>query len=148
MSKKLVAETTTSISASRKQVWDALVTPESIKQYMFGADVESDWEKGSPITWKGDFNGRKFEDHGEILEIDPECLLRYSHFSPLSGKEDRAENYHTVTIEIWGLGDRSTVMLTQDNIAVADERNESQKIWATMLEGLKKVVEEQAAATA
>ena len=148
MNKNLVAEASTAIAAGRGLVWDALVTPDAIKHYMFGAEVESDWEPGSPITWKGEFNGRKFEDKGEILEIEPERLLQYSHFSPLSGKEDRAENYHTVTIQISGSGDESVVSLAQDNNADDDERRESEKNWNTMLEGLKKYVEEKASVSA
>ena len=148
MNKNLTAEATTTIAAGRGLVWDALVTPDAIKHYMFGAEVESDWEPGSPITWKGEFNGRPFEDKGEILEIEPERLLQYSHFSPLTGKEDRAENYHTVTIQLSGSGDESVVSLAQDNNADDDERRESEKNWNTMLEGLKKYVEEKASVAA
>jgi len=45
----------------------------------------------------------------------PERILRYSHFSPLSGVPDRPENYHTVTIELSGDGDQTKVSLAQDN---------------------------------
>ena len=78
MSKNLVAQATTSIGASKSKVWEALVTPDAIKQYMFGADVESDWSKGSKITWKGEMKGKKYEDKGVILKIDPKKTLQYS----------------------------------------------------------------------
>jgi hypothetical protein len=42
MSKGLVATATASIAADKTKVWKALIAPEAIKQYMFGADVESD----------------------------------------------------------------------------------------------------------
>jgi Activator of Hsp90 ATPase homolog 1-like protein len=38
------------ISASREQVWTALTDPEQIKKYMFGSQVVTDWEQGSPIV--------------------------------------------------------------------------------------------------
>jgi uncharacterized protein YndB with AHSA1/START domain len=54
MSKNLVANAKTSIEAAKSRVWQALVAPDAIKQYMFGADVESNWSEGSTITWQGE----------------------------------------------------------------------------------------------
>ncbi len=141
MSKNLVANATTSIGATRSEVWEALVTPAAIKQYMFGADVESDWSKGSAIKWKGEMKGKKYEDKGVILKIEPDQTLQYSHFSPLSGKPDKAENYHTVSISLAGTGNETEVSLSQDNNSDEKTRNESAKNWGTMLEGRKKYVE-------
>ncbi len=141
MSRNLVANATTSIGAAKSKVWQALVTPEAIKQYMFGADVESGWTKGSAITWKGEMKGTKYQDKGVILEIEPEKKLRYSHFSPLSGKPDKAENYHTVSISLSGSGKETEVSLSQDNNADEKSRQESEKNWRKMLEGLKQYVE-------
>ena len=107
MSKNLVANATTSIGATRSRVWEALVTPAAIKKYMFGADVESDWRKGSEIKWKGGMKGKKYEDKGVILKIEPEQTLQYSHFSPLSGKPDKPENYHTITINLSDIGNET-----------------------------------------
>ena len=68
----------------------ALVDPAAIKQYMFGTTVESDWREGSSIVWKGEWQGRAYEDKGVILRLEPGRLLQYSHFSPLSGAPGRA----------------------------------------------------------
>ena len=73
---------------------------EQIKEYMFGSQVVTDWRQGSPITWKGTYEDKEYEDKGEILEIEPERRLRVTHFSPLSGQEDRPENYHTLSYEL------------------------------------------------
>src|SRR5688572_28839983 len=102
MSKNLVAEATTTVEAAKSQVWSALVSPAAIKQYMFGAEVESDWTEGSKITWKGSMNGRRYEDKGTILKMEPEKTIQYTHFSPLTSKPDKPENYHTVTINLSG----------------------------------------------
>ena len=141
MNRNIVANATTSIGATRAEVWAALVTPDSIKHYMFGAEVESDWNKGSGITWRGEFKGKKYEDKGVILDIAPEQTLQYSHFSPLSGKPDKPENYHTVTFSLSGGANETKVSLSQDNNADEKARKESAKNWGTMLEGLKKYVE-------
>lgn len=130
-----------SINSNKKEVWDALVNPVAIKRYMFGAEIESDWREGSDITWRGEFNGMKYEDKGVILRIEPEKLLSYSHYSSLSGKPDIADNYHFVTIHIADGADRTEVSLTQDNNEDENARLESEKNWTVMLEALKAYVE-------
>jgi uncharacterized protein YndB with AHSA1/START domain len=144
MSKNLVAKVTTSIAATRREVWRALITPAAIKQYMFGADVESDWRVGSEIKWKGEVKGKRYEDKGVVLKFEPDQTLQYSHFSPLSGKPDEAENYHSVSIRLAGTGNETEVSLSQDNNFDEKTRQESEKNWGAMLEGLKKYVEEAA----
>jgi uncharacterized protein YndB with AHSA1/START domain len=148
MSKNLTAKATTSIAATKNRVWVALITPSAIKQYMFDTDVESNWSEGSEIKWKGELKGKKYEDKGFILKIEAEKTLQYSHFSPLSGKPDQPENYHTVTINLSGEGDKTDVALSQDNNADEKLRKESEKNWGAMLEGLKKYVEKSSSATA
>ena len=137
------------LDVSKEAVWKALTTPESIKEYMFGADVKSDWKVGSPITWSGEFKGKSYEDKGEILEFDKGNKLAYSHFSPLSRMPDKPENYHTVTITLSGANQNKTnVRLEQDNNANEEAKAESEKNWNTMLDGLKKHVEESRSSTA
>jgi uncharacterized protein YndB with AHSA1/START domain len=141
MGNNLVSKATASIGASKDQVWKALVTPQAIKQYMFGADVQSDWRTGSAITWTGEVKGKQYEDKGVILKIEPEQTLQYSHFSPLAGKPDQPENYHTVTIDLAGSGNNTEVSLSQDNNSNEEARKESEQNWEAMLDGLKKYVE-------
>jgi uncharacterized protein YndB with AHSA1/START domain len=141
MNKNLLAEAAITVNATIDKVWDALVNPAAIKQYMFGADVSSDWKPGSRIVWKGEWQGKSFEDKGEVLEIKPRQKLRYSHFSPLSGQPDKPENYHTVTIDLSQAGSQTKVLLSQDNNATEAAREHSQKNWQMMLDGLKKYVE-------
>ena len=58
--KPIVARASISVSAPRSNTWDALVNPETIRKYMFGARVVSDWKTGSPITWEGEWKGKPF----------------------------------------------------------------------------------------
>jgi uncharacterized protein YndB with AHSA1/START domain len=139
--KNLIARAQINIHASQKRVWEALVNPEQIKNYMFGTDVISDWKEGSPIIWKGIWQGKSYEDKGTILKIEPEHRLQYDHYSPMMGKPDLPENYHTVTVEIKGNGNGTTVSLTQDNNGSEPAREHSEKNWKMMLEELKKLLE-------
>ena len=138
-----VARAVTTIHASISNVWNAVVDPALIKQYMFGASVSSDWKEGSPIVWKGEWQGKPYEDKGVILRIEPTHVLQYSHFSPLSGQPETPENYHTVTLELCEEPSGTRVSLSQDNNATEQAREHSEKNWNTMLAGLKKVVEQQ-----
>ncbi len=142
MNKNLVAKASIVISAPREQVWKALVDPDAIRQYMFGTQVVSHWYVGSPIVWKGEWQGKTYEDKGTILQLQPERTLQYSHFSPLSGMPDLPENYHTVTVELSPEGNQTEVVLAQDHNASEEERTHSEQNWAMMLAALKKFVEQ------
>ena len=131
----------TTISASREVIWKALTTPQQIKKYLFGSDVESTWEVGSPITFAGEWQGKRYEDHGVILDSEPLSLLRISHYSPLSGKPDIPENYHTVEYRIEDDADACRVTITQGNNSNDAEVNESEKTWRQVLANLKDLLE-------
>jgi uncharacterized protein YndB with AHSA1/START domain len=122
-------------------VWDAFINPRTIKQYMFGTDVISDWKPGSPIVWKGEWQGRSYEDKGMIHQLQPERLLQYTHFSPVSGDPDTPESYHTVTIELTQAPQRTHVSLAQDNNHTEQSREHSERNWRMMLTTLKTLLE-------
>jgi uncharacterized protein YndB with AHSA1/START domain len=142
MDKNLVAKASVIVNATTEEVWDALVDPGAIKEYMFGADVSSDWRVGSPITWTGEWQGRRYEDKGQVLQVTRGKTLQYSHFSPLAGLPDKPENYHTVTINLAGNGAHTRVSLFQDNNPTEEAREHSEKNWQTMLAELKKYLED------
>jgi len=129
MEKDLAATATTTIDAPASDVWDALVNPEKIKQYMFGTNVVSDFKEGSPITWKGEWKGKPYEDKGVIKRATPGRVLEYTH------------NEHTVIVELSGNNRTTKVHLWQDNNPNEKAKQESEKNWAMMLEGLKKMLE-------
>ena len=141
MGKEIIARASITIRAPVAKVWDALVKPEIIKQYMFGTAVASDWKEGSPITWKGEWKGKAYQDKGVIKRINPPRLLQYTHFSPLTGEPDKPENYHTVTVELSEDPAGTRVVLAQDNNANEEAREHSETNWKMMLEGLKKLLE-------
>jgi uncharacterized protein YndB with AHSA1/START domain len=141
----LVANAFVTVNAAPEKVWKALVDPRAIKEYMFGTNVASEWKKGSKMTWKGEWQGRQYEDKGTILDLQPGRRLQYSHFSPLTGEPDKPENYHTVTIDLAADGNRTRVSLSQNNNATEEARAHSQKNWEMMLGALKKYLEGKAA---
>jgi uncharacterized protein YndB with AHSA1/START domain len=136
-----MASAETDIQATPQRVWEALTDPAQVAKYMFGTRIESTWQPGTPITWRGEYEGKKYEDHGEVLEVVPGRRLKVTHFSPLGGQKDVPENYHTVTYDLEDRGGRTHVVLKQDNNADVDEAKHSAANWETMLAGLKKHVE-------
>jgi uncharacterized protein YndB with AHSA1/START domain len=141
MGENLIAKASTLIDAPIDKVWTALITPESIKQYMFGTTVASEWREGSPITWKGEWEGKPYEDKGVILKLQPQRTLEYSHFSPLMGRPDKPENYHRVKIDLSRAGDQTRVDLAQDNNLTEEARAHSEKNWNMMLAAMKDFLE-------
>ena len=136
-----VATAETDIDAPPKRVWAALTDPDQIKEYMFGSQVVTDWKQGSAIVWKGEYEGKSYEDKGEIVEIEPKRRLKVTHFSPLSGEADVPENYHMLLYELEERDGTTHLSLSQDNNASEEAAEHSRANWEKMLAGLKEVVE-------
>jgi uncharacterized protein YndB with AHSA1/START domain len=135
-----VATAETDIEATPARVWAVLTDPEQLKRLWFGAEVTTDWTPGSPITWSGEFDGKAYQDKGEILEVEPERLLRLTHYSPLTGQPDVPENYHTLTYELSG---STHLKLSQDNNGSEDEAKHSQQMWEQLVAAVKEAAEGQ-----
>ena len=118
-----------------------MTDPDQVAQYMMGSRVETDWQPGSPITWSGEWEGRPYQDKGQVLAAEPGRLLKVTHYSPLTGDDDVAENYHTLRYELSQAGDGTAVSLTQDGCESEEQAERFSQNWQGMLEGLKKVAE-------
>jgi uncharacterized protein YndB with AHSA1/START domain len=130
------------IDVSVDAVWHALTNPDQIKLYMHGADTVTDWVVGQPIVWRGEWQGKPYEDKGVILAFEPQTLLSYTHWSPLGGSEDKPENYHTVTYELRGDATKTNLRLTQSNNptqAAADSM--ATNAWGPMMQNFKELLE-------
>ena len=141
MNDNLVATATVRVAAGPDDVWRAITDPELVARYYFGTTLESDWEPGSPITWTGEYEGTRYHDHGTVLEVVPRERLVHTHFSPLTGREDVPENYHTLTWTLKEQPGATEFTLSQDNNASAGEAEHSKGMWDSLVAGVKKVAE-------
>jgi len=141
MNKTFTSKSATTINAPASKVWDALIKPELIKQYLFGTEVTTDWRVGSPITYKGEWEGKTYEDKGKVLQIEKGKLLVSTFWSSLSGLADIPENYKTVRYELSADDKGTRLTITQDNNISQEEADHSGQNWETVLEGIKKLVE-------
>lgn len=129
------------INASAEEVWKAITTPELIKHRFFGVDTVTDWEVGSPLVHKGEYQGKPYEDKGEVLRFEPPRLLVHSHWSPVSGKPDSPENYQEVT---WALSDQNgatELTITEHNLPSEEAKGVTEESWKTVLNNLKELLE-------
>jgi uncharacterized protein YndB with AHSA1/START domain len=136
-----IARADTTIDAAPDKVWALLTQRGPDPDIMFGAEVISDWLVGSPVRWKGEWQGKEFEDKGEVLEIDPPNRLVVTHFSPMSGEEDAEANYHRLSYVLAPEGDGTRVELEQAGNSTEEAAEHSLENWQAMLDGLKKAAE-------
>lgn len=142
MDKTFSAKTSVTINAPIEKIWDALTNPEEIKKYLHDTDTKTDWVVGNEITWSGEWNGKAYVDKGEVLAYEPQRLIKTSHWSPLSGVEDKPENYHIVTYELSNNGDQTTLTLTQGNSRTQEDADNMIKGgWEPILQQIKQLLE-------
>lgn len=140
MANKSSASSQISINTRRNKVWEAITNPELTRQYMFGCEVISDWKKGSELNWRMASDG-KIMVKGNIAEIEPGRMLKYTTFDPNGKLEDKPENYAIVTYEITEENGKTILNVKQENIPVFHSKEEMKKNWQHTLEGLKKTAE-------
>jgi len=129
------------IHAKAGKVWDALTNPKLIKQYLFGTEATSEWKVGSPITYRGVWQGKSYEDKGTIVELIPNKLLRSTYWSSFSGLEDRPENYLTVIYELFEANGQTTITITTDNNPTQESADQAAGNWAQVLQAMKELLE-------
>lgn len=144
MISKPLIEVETLIEAEPKAVWKVLTARKSAM--FMGAEVDTDWKAGSPISFTGQFNGRAFKDHGKIRDILDQERLAFTHYSPMSGKPDVPDSCNFIDIRLEPEGTGTRVQLSQtpmggdrpDDDTIAEFRRN----WEVMLDGLKQAAEE------
>ena len=126
----------------KSKVWAALTKPEIVKQYFFGTTLITDWKVGSKILWKGEWDGKTYEDKGTVLAFNPETSLKYNYFSSFSGLPDMPENYQPITYLLKESNGRTELTIIQENCRTEELRAHSESNWKSVMDGMKKLVEE------
>jgi uncharacterized protein YndB with AHSA1/START domain len=145
----LFIENSITINASPTKVWDVLVNPEQTKKYMFGCEAVSDWRVGSPLLWRGQYEGKEIVFvKGTVVDIKPERLLVYTVIDPNSTIEDIPENYLTITYELTRKNGKTHFKVTQGDYSKVGDGDRRYKEsynngegWNPILVEIKKLVE-------
>ncbi len=139
--KQYIAKVEVEVTAPVDKIWEALTNPETVKAYMFGTNVISRWEEGSPINWRGEWQGNHYEEKGIITKLIAEKKLQYTRYNDLSGLPDMPENYNLITIDLVAKGPEGLIVLTEDNQSTQEAKERAESIWKTILTNLKEIVE-------
>jgi len=87
---------------------------------------------------KGDWQGKKFESKGKVLQEEDQKMLRHSYWSNMSGLPDWPGNYHIITYDL-SAGNGYTKK--EENLAEESMKERSDKLWDTVFDILKNQVE-------
>ena len=129
------------IHAPVGDVWKALTDPGMIHEYFFGVDASGEWKEGNVINYKGEWKGKPYTAKAKVMQVEDLKLLRHSYWSDMSGVADRPENYHIITYELRPHKDHTHLTVVEENLANENLKQESSKLWDTVFENLKKLVE-------
>lgn len=149
MNNELIVRNEIKINAPAAKVWDALTNPEQTKKYMYGCETVSDWQPGSPLLWKGVWDGVEMVAvKGNIVQIEPGKFLAYTTIDPNNpDMPDAPENYLTVTYSLSEQHGSTQLTVTQgDYTKVADGEkryNDAMNAggWSAILGEIKKLLE-------
>ena len=149
MEAKKIVKSQIDINANAATVWDLLVNPQKTKLYMFGCETVSDWNTGSDLLWRGEYEGKEMVFvKGKILEIEPEKMLKYTVIDPFASYADIPENYLNVTYQLEEKNQKTTLTVTQDGFETAAEGEKRYKDtynngegWNPLLVQIKEIAE-------
>lgn len=96
---------------------------------------------GTPIFFRGEWEGKSYEDKGTVLGFEPLKKLSYDYWSGFSGIEDKKELYQILSYELMSTDGGVRVTINQSNVDTQERADHSSKNWAMVLEALKKFVE-------
>lgn len=151
MKKELIITNQVIINAPTSKVWDALINPEQTKKYMFGCETVSDWQVGSELLWKAEYEGQEMVFvKGHIVKLESGKVLAYTTIDPNNPDiPDVPENYLTVTYTLTEENGATLFTVTQGDYSTvadgekryADSYNNGEG-WNPILVEIKKIVEE------
>ena len=73
------AQATVTINAPASRVWEALMDPELIKQYLFGAEIVSDWKEAARSSTKASMKGKPMKTRAASSKLN----LKNYYSSPI-----------------------------------------------------------------
>jgi len=142
MKSDISVKVSTVINRPISNVWEALTNPEIIKQYFFGTNTITDWKVGSHIIFRGEWQGKSYEDKGTILRYEQNKILQYKYWSSMSGIDDKPENYVTITYFLSSENGKTTFTISQENIPDEKMKEHSEQNWKKVLNSLKNLLEQ------
>jgi uncharacterized protein YndB with AHSA1/START domain len=130
------------IRSPLQMVWQAITDPALVKQYFFGTNLVTDWKVGSPVFFRGEWEGKTYEDKGTVLSFEPPRSLSFDYWSSFSGIADRPELRQIVRYDLADTTEGVRVSVQQSNIDTQARADHSAENWRGLLAGMKKLLED------
>ena len=117
---------------------------------MFGCETVSDWKPGSPLLWRGNYQGKEITFvKGNIVIIKPDKFLAYTVIDPNNYSiPDSPENYLTVTYSLSYDNGKTILIVTQGDYSIVADGEKRYKEaynngegWNTILVQIKQIAE-------
>jgi len=146
MDKILTTKSSITINAPVGAVWNAIIDPVTIKNFMMGMQAISSWKVGDELRWIGRHE-EKPEDNakGTIINMEPGKQLTYTFYYPGYGYPDQPEFYNTINYDLEAIGDKTVLTVQQGDFSVFEKGEtfvqHSQMFWDQVLINLKEVLE-------
>jgi uncharacterized protein YndB with AHSA1/START domain len=135
-----IATSTIFIEASIEKVWDALTNPVTVKKYFFNTDLVTTWKVGQPIFFRGEWEGKPYEDKGIVEIYLPFAIVSYTYRSSWDTLPDEPENYQLVKYELVQIDNTIKLTISQTTRTKEDEKK-SEGNWNSLLIEIKKLLE-------
>ena len=129
------------LDAPVPKVWDTLTKPQLVKLWQYGSELITDWNVGSDIRFRTEWDGKVFEQWGKVLEMRPNELIRYSLFAPRPGLEDRLENYFIMNYILSDANGKVKLEIVQEDNRSGAVQEAPQGEENPILQSLKRIVE-------
>ncbi|MFL5763039.1 MAG: SRPBCC family protein [Bacteroidia bacterium] len=136
-------EKTISINAGAERIWQIITDPLLIRTWLAEGEIEvfTDWEKTSPIEFRGTLQGHDYYAKGKILELIPGKLLKYNSWNKIEELEDVPENYSIFEFRLEEASGFTELIFTQSNMKAKAQYEHSNMYWSVTLGIIKKMAE-------
>jgi uncharacterized protein YndB with AHSA1/START domain len=147
---KLFVDESIVIAASSVKVWEALTNPAYSEQWAseFSSggpqfSIESDWNLGSPVLWKGQ-DGKVIVE-GNVTALEPHKILRFTVFDVRSSERPPVTEEDGITFKLSEQDEKTTLYILQGDFSVMNDgekyRDLSAEIWGKVLPKIKEMAE-------
>jgi hypothetical protein len=91
---------------------------------MYNCAVSSDWNRGSSLRWSGAYNGRSIDETGEIIDVIPGRLIKYTGFDRLAEGDISRDGNIYITHELIPYGNKTKLLTTLEHFEGDESRAE------------------------
>ncbi|WML57613.1 SRPBCC domain-containing protein [Neobacillus sp. PS2-9] len=148
---KLFVDKAIEITTPAAKVWEVLTisdkNAEWAKEFSSGGPefhLESTWELGSPVLWKGQ-DGTVIVE-GNVTALEPNKLLRFTVFDVRSPERPAVTEENGITFRLMEEAGKTTLHILQGDFSVMTDgekyRDLSADIWDKVLPKVKEMAEQ------